>query len=223
MSESKVFKLPESMSVEQVGRGIESFLRDRKKLITEGTITPDGYFVQAKGEDGWKKIAGLDLATQVQIVQVQSMITVEVGSGKWSDKLGAGAVGMVLFAPLAATAAFGAVKQKKLPSEIFEFIEQFILSGGRSAVVNQSTKLDGNMSQIQCPSCGASVDKGVKFCPSCGGKISLECPGCHADVALGLKFCPECGSSMVEKKYCPHCNSEINGEPKFCPECGQPL
>ena len=86
MSESKVFKLPESMSVEQVGRGIESFLRDRKKLITEGTITPDGYFVQAKGEDGWKKIAGLDLATQVQIVQVQSMITVEVGSGKWSDK-----------------------------------------------------------------------------------------------------------------------------------------
>ena len=141
MAESKIFKLPESMSAEQVGRGIENFLRDKKHLMTEGTATPDGYFIQAKGESGWKKVAGLDLATQIQIVQMGGMITVEVGSGKWIDKLGAGAVGMILFAPLAATAALGAVMQKKLPTEIFNFVEQFILSGGQNIVVSSQIGL----------------------------------------------------------------------------------
>ncbi len=222
MAESKIFKLPESMSAEQVGRGIENFLRDKKHLMTEGTATPDGYFIQAKGESGWKKVAGLDLATQIQIVQMGGMITVEVGSGKWIDKLGAGAVGMILFAPLAATAALGAVMQKKLPTEIFNFVEQFILSGGQNIVVSSQIGL-GDTSRVQCPSCGASVEKGVKFCPSCGEKLLAECPNCHADVALGVKFCPKCGSPMKPKKQCPNCNCEVGVDQKFCPECGQPL
>ena len=36
----------------------------------------------------------MDLATQVQIIPAGDMITVNVGAGKWSDKVGAGAAGM---------------------------------------------------------------------------------------------------------------------------------
>ena len=53
MAESKIFKLPESMSAEQVGRGIENFLRDKKHLMTEGTATPmDISFRQKESQDG---------------------------------------------------------------------------------------------------------------------------------------------------------------------------
>lgn len=174
MAESKVFKLTEGLDAEKVGRGIESFLRDKKKLVTEGTATHEGFFVQAKEESNWKKVAGMDLATQVQVIQMDSMITVEVGAGKWSDKVGAGAIGMVLFAPLAVTAAVGAFGQKKLPSEIFAFVEQFLMSGGKNVTVSMTINRDS--SQVTCPNCRATANKGVKFCPSCGGKLGNECP-----------------------------------------------
>lgn len=222
MAESKIFRLSEGLDAEKVGRGIENFLRNKKKMLVEGTTTPEGFFIQAKEESGWKKIAGMDMATQVQVMQMDSMISVEVGSGKWADKLGAGAVGMVLFAPLAATAAYGAVMQKKLPSEIFAFVEEFIMSGGQNVVVSMSINKD-DASKIVCPNCHASVDKGMKFCNSCGERLSIECPSCHAAVGLGTKFCPECGSPMEVKQYCPNCNKEIEPGVKFCSECGTRL
>lgn len=221
MAESKVFKLTEGLDAERVGQGIESFLRDKKKLVTEGTVTPEGYFVQAKEESNWKKVAGMDLATQIQIIQMDSMITVEVGSGKWVDKIGAGAIGMAFFAPLAVTAAVGAFGQKKLPGEVFAFVEQFLMSGGQNVTVSMTMNQD--KTQVSCPNCHAIVQKGVKFCPSCGGKLGNECPNCGASIDPGTKFCPECGSPMTVKKYCPKCNREVAEQEKFCPECGTQL
>ena len=117
MTESKVFKLPENVDATAVGKEVENFLRGGKNLVTEGTKTPDGYFVQAKEQEGstWKKISGTTLATQVQIIQISDTITVNIGNGEWSDKIGAGVVGAFIFAPLAVTAAIGAYNQKKLP------------------------------------------------------------------------------------------------------------
>ena len=221
MAESKVFKLIEGLDAAKVGRGIEHFLRDKKNLIVEGTPTPEGYFVQAKEESNWKKAAGMDLATQIQIIQMNELVTVEVGSGKWADKIGAGAIGMVVFAPLAITAVAGAWGQKKLPGEIFTFVEQFIMSGGKNVTVSMSISRDS--SKIICPSCGASVDKGTKFCPSCGGKLANTCPSCGASIDLNAKFWPECGTSTVVKKYCPKCNREVGADENFCPGCGSPL
>ena len=125
MTESKVFRLPEGIDASSVGKEVENFLRSNKNLTTEGTKTPDGYFVQAKEPEGsgWKQLAGMTMAIQVQVVEISDTITVNIGNGKWSDKVGAGAVGVVLFAPLAVTAAVGAYNQKKLPGEIFDHIE----------------------------------------------------------------------------------------------------
>ena len=138
MTESKVFKLSKDLDANAVGKEVENFLRSEKNLITEGVKTPDGYFVQAKEQEGsgWKKLAGMSLATQVQIIEVDNTITVNIGNGQWSDKIGAGAVGLVLFAPLAVTAAVGAYNQKKLPNEIFEHIEKFLLGGGENVMMN---------------------------------------------------------------------------------------
>lgn len=226
MAESKVFRLVDGVNAENVGNAIVSFLKDRKNLIAEGAKTAEGYYVQAKGEGGWKKLAGMDMAIKVQIIQSSDMLTVEVGQGKWEDKIGAAALGAVLFAPLAVTAALGAWNQKKLPQEIFDFTEQFIASGGKSVTVTSNNTINEN--QVICPNCKAANESHMKFCSECGTKLMKECPNCHAQVALDKKFCTECGTSLVEEETktsqtCPNCNSSIPEGTKFCPECGSPV
>lgn len=46
----------------------------------------------------------------------------------------------------------------------------------------------------KCPSCGADVADGMKFCCECGARVpqDLECPACHARSPIGTKFCSEC-------------------------------
>ncbi|MBR3720290.1 zinc ribbon domain-containing protein [Methanobrevibacter thaueri] len=223
MADSKVFRLPEGIDATSVGKEVENFLRSSKNLVTEGTTTPDGYFVQAKEPEGsgWKQLAGMTMAIQVQIVKISDTITVNIGNGKWSDKIGAGAVGMVLFAPLAVTAAVGAYNQKKLPEEIFEHVEKFLLGGGKSVMMNSfgadATKED----EVICPNCHSVNDKNTKFCGNCGSPLTSSCPNCGADVAQGAKFCTECGSPMeLPANVCPECGAEVAADMKFCGECG---
>ena len=99
-------------------------------------------------KDGWKTIAGMRMATTVQMIRMDDNLNVTVGQGEWSDKIGAGALGWFIAWPLAVTAGVGAYKQKKLPEEIFQVIEQCIVSGGRSVVVrNAGAELNGQILQ----------------------------------------------------------------------------
>lgn len=221
-SQSRVYQLPEEITIDALGRGIEGFLRTDKGMTVEGTATPEGYFLQAKTEsDGWKSISGMAQAVQVQIVQSGSMATVEIGHGKWSDKVGAGVAGAFLFAPLAITAGIGAYQQSKLPDEIFSFIDQFLASGGKTFVVGASAPAPAG--QVQCPKCGARNPEGSKFCLSCGAPLGSTCPKCGANVRQGAKFCPACGASLASEGTCPKCGASVEPGQKFCPECGTRL
>ncbi|MBU3181834.1 zinc ribbon domain-containing protein [Clostridium psychrophilum] len=222
MADSKLFKLVDCVDIESLGRGIEGFLRDKKNLYAEGMKTPEGYLIQAKQADGWKKFVGMDSAIQVQLFLSGDMVTVNVGSGKWIDKAGAATVGMLIFAPLAVTAAIGAFAQKKLPDEVFTFIEQFLMSGGKNVTISMGANKTLKSNEILCPNCKAPNLSTSKFCDSCGSKLALECPNCKSSVPQGTKFCPECGSSMIIKHECSNCHCELEASTKFCPECGTP-
>ena len=223
MTESKVFRLPEGIDASSVGKEVENFLRSNKNLTTEGTKTPDGYFVQAKEPEGsgWKQLAGMTMAIQVQVVELSDTITVNIGNGKWSDKVGAGAVGVVLFAPLAVTAAVGAYNQKKLPGEIFDHIEKFLLGGGESVMMSSFGANAANENEIICPNCNSPNNKDTKFCGNCGTPLTATCPNCGASVGLDTKFCSQCGNPMKQpNKTCPGCGAEVAPDMKFCGECG---
>jgi membrane protease subunit (stomatin/prohibitin family) len=73
---------------------------------------------------------------------------------------------------------------------------------------------------VKCPSCGADLPSGSKFCTNCGNKIGggITCPKCKADIPAGSKFCPGCGSKFISN--CPKCNTELAPGAKFCPGCG---
>lgn len=225
MAETKVFKLLNDVTMEMIGEAVEGYLRDSKGMITQAGKTTEGYIVQGKQEaDMWKKISGTEQAITVQMFQSGDIINITAGFGKWSDKIGAGIVGtFIAFAPLAFTAAIGAYMQKKLPGEIFDFIEKFILSGGQSAAVGVSGGKMLSDDEVICKECKTSNPKGKKFCSNCGAKLMQQCPNCQADVADGVKFCPECGASMVVEHNCPNCGTSYGEGQKFCLECGQAL
>ena len=90
------------------------------------------------GKRRLEDIAGMRMATTVQMIRMDDNLNVTVGQGEWSDKIGAGELGWFIAWPLAVTAGVGAYKQKKLPEEIFQVIEQCIVSGGRSVVVRNA-------------------------------------------------------------------------------------
>ncbi len=219
MADSKTFVLQNGVTIEKIGEYLVSWFENTKNMIAEGGAAQGGYFVQAKDhEDGWKKFSGMTKALQVQLLKAENNVIVNCNFGKWSDKVGAGAVGMFLFAPLAATAAFGAVKQSKLPAEVFAEIEKFIMSGGKSVVVSLGSKIKDD--EVECPSCHSKNPKGMKFCKDCGTKLVKECRYCGADISGNTSFCPSCGKPVKESAVCVNCGFELADGQLFCPSCG---
>ncbi|MDR0900308.1 MAG: zinc ribbon domain-containing protein [Methanobrevibacter sp.] len=205
METSKMFKLLNDVSMKRVGEYVEGFLKIEKGMETQGVYSNEGIIIQGRQiADSWKKVTGMDMATQVRIIPSGENILVSVGNAKWSDKLGAGAVGTIgiifaapIFMPLAATAGIGAIKQGKLPSEIFNKVETFIMSGGESALVNLNEVAVLKDNEEFCPICKAKNDKSDKFCTSCGESLSLTCSKCNTTMPLDTKFCSNCGEKMV--------------------------
>ena len=195
MSESRVFML-NGTELQTVVTRLENFFRGEKGMEVQSSRTTDGYVMQAsQPKDGWKTISGMRLAVTVQMAVMGEQMNVMVGEGQWSDKIGAGAIGLFIAWPLAITAGMGAFKQKKLPSEIFQVIETCILSGGKAVVVNSAGAevADG---AVICPNCKAQMSAGAKFCSRCGTKLDTKCPNCGANITEGSAFCSQCGQKL---------------------------
>lgn len=97
----------------------------------------------------------------------------------------------------------------------------------------------------QCPNCGSPLGDNLKFCPTCGKKLTetaaipvvkeeqtLTCPGCGAVLEPGTLFCPNCGTKTNEKvtpvtpqdtseksRICPSCGKSVSKDDVFCPYC----
>ena len=195
MSESRVFVL-NGIGVQAVATRLENFFRSEKGMEVQSSQTTDGYVMQAsQPKDGWKTLTGMRLAVTVQMTVMENHLNVTVGEGQWSDKIGAGAIGLFIAWPLAITAGMGAFKQKKLPVEIFQVIENCIMTGGQPVVVTGAgTAMTPGM--MLCPNCHTQIPNGSKFCNHCGTKINNKCPNCGADIIDGSAFCADCGQKL---------------------------
>ncbi len=195
MNETRVFML-NGTQVQDIVTRLEGFFRTEKGMDVQSSQTTDGYVMQAsQPKDGWKTLTGMRLAVTVQMAVAGDQLNVSIGEGQWSDKIGAGAIGLFVAWPLAITAGMGAYKQKKLPSEVFQVIENTIMTGGQPVVVSGAgqTVADGMM---LCPSCKAQLIPGSKFCNRCGAKLGQKCPNCGAEITADSAFCSECGVKL---------------------------
>jgi hypothetical protein len=139
----------------------------------------------------------MDMATQIRIIPTGENILVSIGQGKWSDKIGAATIGLFVFAPVMITAGIGAFKQNKLPNEIFNKIEHFIMSGGESSIVDLNEVASLKDNEEICPKCKTKNDKSDKYCKSCGELLLLTCPKCNSPIPQNAKFCSSCGEKAV--------------------------
>ena len=195
MNETRVFML-NGTQVQDIVTRLEGFFRTEKGMDVQSSQTTDGYVMQAsQPKDGWKTLTGMRLAVTVQMAVAGDQLNVSIGEGQWSDKIGAGAIGLFVAWPLAITAGMGAYKQKKLPSEVFQVIENTIMTGGQPVVVSGAgqTVADG---LTLCPSCKAQLAPGSKFCNRCGAKLGQKCPNCGAEITADSAFCSECGVKL---------------------------
>jgi hypothetical protein len=53
-----------------------------------------------------------------------------------------------------------------------------------------------NPIRTNCPKCGATVDMGVNYCPSCRYSFHPTCPQCKAAVRPNDTFCAKCGTQL---------------------------
>lgn len=195
MNETRVFML-NGTQVQDIVTRLEGFFRTEKGMDVQSSQTTDGCVMQAsQPKDGWKTLTGMRLAVTVQMAVAGDQLNVSIGEGQWSDKIGAGAIGLFVAWPLAITAGMGAYKQKKLPSEVFQVIENTIMTGGQPVVVSGAgqTVADG---MTLCPSCKAQLAPGSKFCNRCGAKLGQKCPNCGAEITADSAFCSECGVKL---------------------------
>ena len=195
MNETRVFML-NGTQVQDIVTRLEGFFRTEKGMDVQSSQTTDGYVMQAsQPKDGWKTLTGMRLAVTVQMAVAGDQLNGSIGEGQWSDKIGAGAIGLFVAWPLAITAGMGAYKQKKLPSEVFQVIENTIMTGGQPVVVSGAgqTVADG---MTLCPSCKVQLAPGSKFCNRCGAKLGQKCPNCGAEITADSAFCSECGVKL---------------------------
>lgn len=195
MNESKVFML-NGTDVQKIVTRLEGFFRTEKGMEVQSSETTEGYVMQAsQPKDGWKTLTGMRLAITVQMAVMGDKLNVSIGEGQWSDKIGAGAIGLFVAWPLAITAGMGAFKQKKLPGEVFQVIENTIMTGGKPVVVTGAGQTVA-AGMIVCPNCKAQLSADTKFCDHCGTKLSRKCPNCGAEVKQNSVFCSECGEKL---------------------------
>ena len=89
-------------------------------------------------------------------------------------------------------------------------------------------------STLHCPNCGGNIQPDSVRCSWCESTLSaVACPSCFASIFRGMKHCPYCGAEVTQAKSsestpeaCPRCQSQLraieigNCSMRECGQCG---
>ena len=198
MADQRVYHAP-GIDLDQLGQQLDQYFaaQDFETQLLGGggsTIT-----VQARQRKDWRHYVGGSVALSVTVTPQGENVLVQMGAAKWADKVVGGVAALILFWPLAALPAWGAYKQKQIIDDTFTFIDRYVASGAPVAPVSRApapaaSSTHESREKAVCPSCGAAVAIGAKFCPNCGAKHLLVCSECGHALNPGAKFCENCGA-----------------------------
>lgn len=210
MAEEKIYHAP-GLDLQKLGHTLSRWFQSQGFETQTLEAPGGGLVVQARKAQTWRSLVGMSAALNVTMIQQDERLLVQMGAAQWADKAVLGAVGALVFWPALIPAAFGAWKQKKLPQQTFQFIDQYLALGGdvsEAALANIMGRAEAATlrhkaaavappgEEIRCPSCGHPVRAGAKFCDKCGASLQLTCPQCGATLRPGAKFCDSCGAQV---------------------------
>jgi len=120
----RAFKIPDT-SPRYLATAIESWFRS-EEFEAQSFEGPNGTFiVQGRKDNILRFLFGLSAALVVTIgTQADGAMTVTIGAGSWADKFLAGFAGVLIFAPLAFTAAYGVWVQEGLEHKLWDYVAQ---------------------------------------------------------------------------------------------------
>ena len=126
-----IYVLPEGITVNDAAINLKRYLMNEESMEVQILKLENGScFVQARTRGGkLKQWAGLDKIVSVKLTPVgENNMIVEIGGGKWKDKVFSGAVGWFIAWPFAVTTVIGAYKQGTLPRKVIDNIESFLVA-----------------------------------------------------------------------------------------------
>ncbi len=118
----RAFLIPDT-SPSYLAQAVESWFKS-EDFETQSFAGPHNtYIVQGRKDNIFRFLVGLSAALVVTVgEQSDGALTVAIGAGSWVDKILAGFAGVILFAPLLVTAAYGAWKQDGLEEKLWDHI-----------------------------------------------------------------------------------------------------
>jgi len=125
MTQSRTFHCPSPRFSELI-TSTQSWLSGEGFKCQRLQTEDGGTLLQIEKVGGWRKFVGMSTALNIVFRQVENMVNVEIGAGRWIDKATTGAVAYFILWPLAVTAGIGAWQQMKMPERVFEHIATFV-------------------------------------------------------------------------------------------------
>lgn len=106
--------------------------------------------------------------------------------------------------PLGETVKFGRTGGQALMLTMMKAVKKLLASWPAQPVKAAASQPvpSGSLPAHFCPSCGAAVVEGARFCADCGKPMQVPqappvCPGCGKPVHAGEKFCGACGHRIA--------------------------
>jgi len=229
MSEQRLFHAT-NLDLPHLSHALTDWYRAQRFEVQMWEAPGGGAVIQARQEEAWRSVLGMSTALNILLrPQQDGNLVVEIGAGKWADKAAAAGVGVFILWPMLITAGFGAWQQSKLPQRTFEFIQNFIATGGsvsadmamiQASQLDQARRVFGSMSAMgTSPGMAPNMHQTAPVMQ----QQQQQFPPVTA-VASASNGAPEEGTvgtaETVPARFCIECGTKLPPTARFCPGCG---
>ena len=125
MMQSRSFFCPNSI-FQDLTRATQDWLSAEGFKYQRLQMEDGGIVLQIEKVGGWRKALGMSTVIHIVFHQVENMVNVEIGNGRWFDKAAVGLLSTIVLWPLAITAGLGAWQQMKLPERVYGYIAEYL-------------------------------------------------------------------------------------------------
>ena len=124
-----IYVLSDGKDIHGMAYAATQYLSTKEDMDARLVQLDDGsYMVQARTCNGaFKQLVGFDRVLNIKFCATDDgRASVEIGKGKWLDKVSGGVIGLFVYWPVAITTIYGVYKQGVLPHRVTQAVEGYL-------------------------------------------------------------------------------------------------